>query len=276
MRLVLHGVGVQVDTRPIVADVDLEVNPGEMVALVGPNGSGKSTLLRTAYRALRPTSGAVLLDGADTWRLSGREAALRRAVLTQHQAISAEFTAREVAAMGRNPHHGPLSRPGSADRRIVREAMERLGIAWAAEHPYSTLSGGEQQRVLLARALAQQAPLIILDEPTNHLDIRAQLDLLHTIRELGVSVLAALHDLDHAAGTADRIAVLQAGRLVATGPTLQVLQPELIAQVFGVQAHVGPHPLHGRPHITFALPHVRRTISDGPARNDSGAEAGEQ
>jgi iron complex transport system ATP-binding protein len=252
MKLVLHGVGVRIDTTPIVSDIDLEVAPGEVVALLGPNGSGKSTLLRTVYRALRPSAGVILLGGDDTWRLAGREAAKRRAVLTQQQAISAEFTAREVVTMGRNPHHGPLSRPGAADRKIIDTAMDRLDITWAGDRLFATLSGGERQRVLLARALAQQAPLVILDEPTNHLDVRAQLDLLHVVRGLGVSVLAALHDLDHAAANADRIAVLHHGRLVAAGPTLDVLRPDLIEQVFGVRAHVGPHPLDGRPHVAVA------------------------
>lgn len=254
MRLVLRGVGVRIDTTPIVCEVDLTVEPGEVTALVGPNGSGKSTLLRTVYRSLRPTAGAVLLNGDDTWRLSGREAARRRAVLTQHQSMSAEFTAHEIVSMGRNPHHGPLSRAGAADERIIGAAMEQVDIAWATDRRFSTLSGGERQRVLLARALAQQAPLIVLDEPTNHLDIRAQLDLLRILRSLGVTILAALHDLDQAAATADRIAVMHAGRVVAGGPPLEVLSPELIADVFGVRAHVGPHPLDGRPHVAVALP----------------------
>lgn len=254
MRLDLHGVGVRIDTTPIVSDVDLRVEPGELVALVGPNGSGKSTLLRTVYRALRPTTGVVLLGGDDTWRLNGRQAARRRAVVTQHQSISAEFTAAEVAAMGRDPHHGPWSRAGAADRRIVTEAMQRVGIAWAAGRRFGTLSGGERQRVLLARALAQQAPLVVLDEPTNHLDVHAQLDLLDVVRGLGVSVLAALHDLDQAAANADRIVVLQRGRVAAAGPTLDVLRPDLIEEVFGVRAHIGPHPLDGRPHVAVALP----------------------
>ena len=126
---------------------------------------------------------------------------------------------------------------------------------WAAHRTITTLSGGERQRVLLARALAQQAPLIILDEPTNHLDIGAQLELLTLVRTLGVTVLAALHDLDQAAAFADRIAVLDHGRVAAVGPPAEVLTPELIAEVFRVRAHVGPHPLTGRPHVAVtALP----------------------
>jgi iron complex transport system ATP-binding protein len=252
MRLVVDGVGVAIDARPIVAEVDLVVEPGELVALVGPNGSGKSTLLRTVYRALRPDGGAVSLDGEDVWRMRARDAARRRAVVTQHQGAHGDFTAAEVVAMGRTPHLGVLQREGRRDRDLVADALHRVGMAWAGRRRFATLSGGERQRVLLARAVAQQAPLVVLDEPTNHLDVRAQLDLLALVRALRVTVLAALHDLDQAAAHADRVAVLGDGRLVAAGPPVEVLTPGLIEDVFGVRAHVGPHPLTGRPHVAVA------------------------
>jgi iron complex transport system ATP-binding protein len=252
MRLTLDGVGVSLDARPIVADVDLVVEPGELVALIGPNGSGKSTLLRTVYRALRPDTGAVRLDDDDVWRMRAREAGRRRAVVTQHQQSSTDFRVSEMVAMGRGPHLGLLDRERTRDRDLVADALQRVDMTWAADRLFSTLSGGERQRVLLARALAQQAPLVLLDEPTNHLDVRAQLDLLGLVRGLGVTVLAALHDLDQAAAHADRVAVLEHGRLVATGSPTGVLTPELIERVFGVRAHVGPHPLTGRPHIAVA------------------------
>jgi iron complex transport system ATP-binding protein len=252
MRVDLTGIGVQIEARTIVSGIDLRVEPGTFLAIVGPNGSGKSTVLRTVYRALRPTAGVVLLDGDDTWRLRAREAARRRAVVTQHQATGPDFTVLEVVAMGRNPHKGWLDRESRADRDIVAGALDRVGVADLARRRFATLSGGERQRVLLARALAQRAPLVVLDEPTNHLDVRAQLELLDLVRDLGVTTLAALHDLDHAASFADRVAVLDAGRIVATGPPLDVLTPDLIADVFGVRAHIGPHPLTGRPHIALA------------------------
>jgi iron complex transport system ATP-binding protein len=252
MRLSLHGINVTIDTRPIVSDLTLTVEPGEFVALVGPNGSGKSTLLRTVYRALKPTGGAVMLDDEDVWKMPARQAARRRAVVTQHQSTSADFTVNEIVAMGRSPHKNLLDRESSADRHLIAHALEQVGMTPAAERLFATLSGGERQRVLIARALAQQAPLVILDEPTNHLDVRAQLELLHLIRDLGVTTLAALHDLDHAASHADRVAVLDRGRLVADGPPLDVLTAPLVADVFGVQAHIGPHPIHGRPHLAVA------------------------
>ncbi|WP_433171750.1 ABC transporter ATP-binding protein [Actinoallomurus sp. CA-150999] len=252
MRLRIAGLSARIDARPILSDVELTAEPGEFVALVGPNGSGKSTLLRTVYRALRPTAGVISLDGADLWAMRARQAARRRAVVTQHGDVDAELSVAEVVTMGRGPHKGLLDRENDTDRAVVRTSLERVGMVGEAGRPFSTLSGGERQRVLLARALAQQAPLLVLDEPTNHLDVRAQLDLLDLVRDLGLTLLAALHDLDHAAAYGDRVVVLEQGRIVGHGPPLEVLTPELIAQVFGVRAHIGPHPITGRPHIAVA------------------------
>jgi iron complex transport system ATP-binding protein len=264
MRLDIADISVRIDSRPIVTAAALTAEPGELVALIGPNGSGKSTLLRTVYRALRPTTGVVSLNGEDLWRMPAREAARRRAVVTQHGDLAAEFSVTEVVTTGRTPHKRPLDREKDTDRAVVAQSLERVGMDWAEDRLMSTLSGGERQRVLLARALAQQAPLLVLDEPTNHLDVRAQMDLLDLIRSLGLTLLAALHDLDHAAAYADRVVVLQHGRVVANGPPLEVLTPEFIAQVFGVRAHIGTHPITGRPHIAIAPlqqanPHPIRT-----------------
>ncbi len=252
MRLDIVGVHVELDSVPILHDVHLTAESGEFVALIGPNGSGKSTLLRTVYRALRPSAGAVHLDGDDLWRMRTREAARRRAVLPQSGDLDAELSVTEVVATGRTPHKRLLDRENDADRATIATALERVNMDWAADRLLSTLSGGERQRVLVARALAQEAPLLVLDEPTNHLDVRARLDLLDLIRELGLTLLAALHDLDHATAYGDRVAVLKEGRVVAAGPPAEVLTPELIEDVFGVRAHIGSHPITGRPHISVA------------------------
>lgn len=254
MRLDLNGVSARIDSRPIVTDVHLSAGAGEFVALIGPNGSGKSTLLRTVYRSLRPSGGVVHLGGEDLWTMSPRRAARHRAVLPQHNEAGGEFSVTEAVAVGRTAHKRPLDRETQADHTAITDALERVGMAWAADRLLSTLSGGERQRVLLARALAQQAPLLVLDEPTNHLDAGAQFTLLDLIRSLGLTLLAALHDLDHAAAYADQIVVLRDGRVAGHGPPLQVLTPAFIQDVFGVRAHIGPHPITGRPHIALASP----------------------
>ncbi|GAA3647817.1 ABC transporter ATP-binding protein [Nonomuraea antimicrobica] len=267
MRLDLAGVSARIDDRPIVDGVALTAGPGEFVALVGPNGSGKSTLLRTVYRSLRPSAGVVRLDGQDLWRMRPRQAARHRAILPQHGQAPEGFSAAEIVATGRHSRKRPLDRDTATDRAAVVTALERVGMEWAADRLMTTLSGGERQRVLLARALAQEAPLLILDEPTNHLDVGSQLLLLDLIRSFGLTLLAALHDLDQAAAYADQVVVLREGRVAGHGPPLEVLTPAFIEEVFGVRAHVGPHPITGRPHIAVAS-------SRPPGANPAGTAPG--
>lgn len=252
MRVHAAGVTVTIDGNAILGDVDLVAPDALVTGLIGPNGSGKSTLLRCAYRALKPTAGAVHLGDDDVWRLRAREAGRRRAVVAQDHDLTNDFSVHEIVTMGRTPHKGLLDRDDAADRGIVDLAIERVDMGWARHRVFASLSGGERQRVLLARALTQQAPILVLDEPTNHLDIRSQLELLELVRDLGLTTIAALHDLDHAATYCDHLVVLDRGRVVAAGSVAEVLTPELIARVFGVAAHISPHPLTGRPHVATA------------------------
>jgi iron complex transport system ATP-binding protein len=251
MRLTVQGITVEIAGTRILADTDLIAEQGEFVGLVGPNGSGKSTLLRTIYRALRPMAGLVRIAGDDLWRLSPRESAKRTAVMVQDSASDFDFTVLEVVEMGRSPHKGPLDRHTAADSRICRAALVRVGMAAAGDRPFAGLSGGERQRVLLARALAQESRVLVLDEPTNHLDIRFQLELLELVRELGVTTIAAMHDLNLAAGHCDRVYVLAGGRMVAQGPPQEVLTPDLVARVFGVRLRRWADPESGRDHLSF-------------------------
>ncbi len=238
MRLDIDAVSVLLGGRHALDDVSLTVHSGQFVALVGPNGSGKSTLLRTVYRARRPDSGTVRLDGRDLWTVPAAETARHIGVLMQEQHTGFEFTVAETVALGRTPHLGLFDRLTRADHAAIGDALDRTGLTGFAGRRVGDLSGGERQRVLLARALAQQPRLLVLDEPTNHLDPRHQLDLLELVRDLGVTVLAALHSLDLAATYADTTAVLQDGRLVAHGRPADVLTPETIGAVFDVDATV--------------------------------------
>ncbi|MDY2969765.1 MAG: ABC transporter ATP-binding protein [Butyricicoccus pullicaecorum] len=222
----------------ILHGIDFTAGDRSLVGVIGPNGSGKSTLLKCIYRVLKPSEGAVFVDGQPLSEYRVRDSAKKIAVLAQHNFYNFEFTVQDVVLMGRAPHKRALERDSAADFKIVHEAMERVGVALLRDRLFSTLSGGEQQRVLLARALAQQTPCLILDEPTNHLDIKYQLELLDLVRSLDRTVIAAIHDLNIAAMYCDTIFVMQSGRIVAAGAPRDVLTRSLIRSVYEVDADV--------------------------------------
>jgi iron complex transport system ATP-binding protein len=219
----------------VLAGVSLTAATGSTVGLVGPNGSGKSTLLRVIYRALRPRCGAVLIDGTAVSALSGRELAGRLSVVTQESPAEAPVTVADMVMLGRTPWAGAVRGYSRADHVIVAEALLRVGARELADRPFATLSGGERQRVLIARALAQQADHLLLDEPTNHLDIRYQHELLCFLGELAVTTVVVLHDLNLAARYCDSAVLLDRGLVAAAGAIDEVLTPEVLEPVYGVQ-----------------------------------------
>lgn len=261
-RLAAQDIEISYDPRraPILSGLTLGVRAGEFVGVVGPNGSGKSTLIRALSRALRPACGAVLLDDRDLFRrVSARDSARAIGVVPQSAGVSFGFTVREIVRMGRAPHlpRRPFAAESAQDERTVTEAMRTAGVEPLSGRVATTLSGGEWQRVLLARALAQRPDVLLLDEPTAHLDIRHQWDALHLARSLahegGKAVLAVLHDLNLAAGYCDRLILLAHGRIVAQGAPEAVLTPEHIRDVYGARVWVRCHPTSGRP-VVLSLP----------------------
>jgi len=259
VKIQIRDVSVVIDDLPILGDVDVDVESGTVTGLIGPNGSGKSTLLRCVYRALKPVRGSVHIGESDVWRGTAREAGRRAAVVVQDHDLDNGFSVEETVLMGRTPHKGILERDDAGDRDIVRDALGRVGMTWAARRVFTRLSGGERQRVLVARALAQKTPVLLLDEPTNHLDIGAQLGLLDLVRELGLTTVVALHDLDHATTYCDRLVLLRAGRVLSAGSPAEVLEPDRVAEVFGVRSVIVPHPITGRPHFVTAATSVPET-----------------
>ncbi|MBV8568878.1 MAG: ABC transporter ATP-binding protein [Methylobacteriaceae bacterium] len=249
MSLTLQGVSVDLGRRRVLSDIDLSVPTGSFVGLLGPNGSGKSALLKAIYRAHRPATGRVLVDGRDLLAMPPREAARRVAAVAQDAAVEFGFTVRELVMVGRTPHKGLLDADDENDHAAVKDAIERVGCAHLAQRPFNTLSGGEKQRVLIARAIAQGADHLILDEPTNQLDIRYQIQVLEIAAGLGVTVLAALHDLSLAALFCEEVHILLDGRIVEGGPPRNVVTAELVRRVYAAEVLVIPHPEHGTPHL---------------------------
>lgn len=252
MWIEIEELRVRLGGRSVVDGATVLVAPGEVAGLVGPNGSGKSSLLRTVYRHLRPTGGQVAVGDTSVWALPARQAARRVAAVPQDTRTEFDVTAWDMVAMGRTPYKRAFAVDSEQDKEIIGSALARVGVEEMGSRPYTTLSGGERQRVLVARALAQRTPVLVLDEPTNHLDVRHQLDLLELVRELGLTTLLALHDLNLAAGYCDRVHVLLDGRLVASGPPAEVLTPALVSSVFSVHADLVTHPRNGRAHLLLS------------------------
>jgi len=244
--LTLESVSCAYDGATVLAGATLDVRPGEFVAVAGPNGSGKTTLLRTASRSLPPRSGRVLLEGRDLYRETGAAAAARAiAVVPQDSVVEFEFLAGEIVLMGRHPHLGRFDGESERDRAAARRAMESTGTWDLRDRPITELSGGERRRVLLARALAQEARLLLLDEPTAHLDLHFVVETLRIVRDhvkAGGAAVAVLHDLNLAAAYASRLVLLHRGAVAGDGPTLEMLDDRHLKPVFGPDVVVRPHP----------------------------------
>lgn len=228
----------------------MHCNDKEFVGLIGPNGSGKSTLLKCIYRILQPDQGAVYLDGKELHTIRVRDSARKMAVVAQHNHYNFDFTVQEIVMMGRTPHKKALEWDHAEDHEIVKEALQTVGMWEFADRSFSTLSGGEQQRVILARALAQQTPCLILDEPTNHLDITHQLQLMRIVKDRNVTVISAVHDLNLAAMFCDRIYAMKDGRIAGEGTPEELLTPEFIREIYDVETEIVKDQ-KGKMHILF-------------------------
>ncbi len=235
------------ETR-VISEVSLEVERGEFVGLVGPNGAGKSTLLKAVTGVASVLAGSITLCGQPFASLDARARARRVAVVPQALPEPFAFSAREFVEMGRYPYLGRFDRLGAADHEVTDRAMELTDTMEFAGKSVDTLSGGDLQRLTLAQALAQDPDVLLLDEPTSHLDLNHQLQVLDLVRSRssdGLAVLGVFHDIGLAARYADRIAVISAGRLRATGTPDEVITPEVVRDVFGVRAVVGTDPVTG-------------------------------
>jgi iron complex transport system ATP-binding protein len=259
---------VNLGGTPVLRGVDASVERGRFVGLVGPNGAGKTTLLRAVAGVIDPESGHVSIDGDRINDLPSKAASRLVATVPQDPTVAFEFDVRTVVAMGRNPHRSRFGGWTDADASAVNDALDRTDTRQFADREVTTLSGGERQRVLLARALAQAAPVLLLDEPTGSLDIDHQVRTLELVRELvadGRTAIAAIHDLDLAARYCDELLLVSGGEVVATGPPAAVLTEPAIDEAFGARAVVSRHPVTGSASVT-ALPEGTQGEENGAGR----------
>ncbi len=253
--------------EPVLRGIDLDARAGELVCILGPNGGGKTTLLRCLLGLAAPTAGTVSLDGRPLAGLRPRERARRLAYVPQTPASAFAFTAREIVLMGRLSHLGSLGLAGAKDLEIVRAAMEMTGTAGLEGRTLDELSGGEAQRVMIARALAQQPTILLLDEPTSHLDLRHQMSVTSMLRRVAhdwpMAVLCVSHDLNVAARFADRLVLIAGGRVAADGPPADVLRADLLRDVYGIEVDLVPRPEPGPPLVVARPPAQGGGVSRG-------------
>ncbi|WP_405689824.1 ABC transporter ATP-binding protein [Streptomyces sp. NBC_01185] len=260
-RLAARGVSVGYGGRTVIDGLDVAVPSGLITTIIGPNGCGKSTLLRTLTRLLKPTAGAVVLDGEDIVTLRTREVARKLGLLPQAPVAPEGLTVADLVARGRHPHQSWLRQWSSDDAAVVERALAMTGVSDLAGRPVDSLSGGQRQRVWISMTLAQGTDLLLLDEPTTYLDLAHAIDVLDLVDDLhesGRTVVMVLHDLNLATRYSDNLVVMREGAILAQGHPRDVVTAELLEEAFGLRAMVIDDPLGDRPLIVpIGRTHVR-------------------
>ena len=255
MSLDIRDLFYNYDGKPVLKDVSFLVKEGEVLGILGPNGCGKTTLLGNLNRNLSPKGGCVLLDGEDLHNYKKKDIAKDIAVVPQDSRVGFSFTVREIVSMGRMPFQDAFQGDSSEDLRIIEDAMRKTNVLDMADRYVNTMSGGERQKVIIARAMAQTPKILLMDEPTLHLDISAQFDILDLVYSLsrseGLTVVIVSHDLPMVARYCDRILMIHDHTIHALGRTEEVLTPENMRTVFGVDAELSVDPKSGRNTITM-------------------------
>ena len=239
----------------ILNDISIKFPEKKFIGIIGPNGAGKSTLLKNIYGVLTPNSGNIFIDNKNIKKMNGKERAKKIAVLSQEDRENFDFSIEDIVEMGRYPYKSIFENYSKKDRDIAFNMLKKTGMEDYIGRNFKDLSGGEKQRVLIARALAQDAPILILDEPTNHLDIGYQLQLLHLIKHLDKSVIAALHDLNVAAIFCDYIYILKDGKLIEEGIPEKVLNKENLKNIFNIECYIGKNPINDKIQISYTTSH---------------------
>ena len=238
--------------RRILDRINLRIDEGKFVGLIGPNGAGKSSLMRCVYRVHKPDSGEVFVNGQGIWSLSAKQAARQTAVILQEQSEHMGLTVRDVIAQGLTPHKGLFEMDSQHDVERIDRLIVEMELQAFEKALFANLSGGEKQRVFLARAILQEPRLLVMDEPTNHLDVHFQLEVLRLVKSMPLRVFASFHDLNLAAAFCDELCVIHQGKIVAYGTPQTVLTEDLISEVFRTCCVVDQHPLYGHPRVSYA------------------------
>ena len=250
MVLDISSLSFNFGSKNILADIDLSIKNNGIVGIIGPNGSGKSTLLKCIYRVLKPKTGTIFIDGKNINDYQFKETAKKMAVVAQHNDTHFDFNVLEMVLIGRSPHKKFMERDSAEDIELAYKALEQVNMKDFADRNFSSLSGGEKQRIILARALVQNTDCLILDEPTNHLDIKHQLHFMSLAKDLKITVISAIHDLNIAAMYCDKIYALKEGQIIAAGSVNEVITEEVIKTLYDVEAKI-IYDEEKKPHVIF-------------------------
>ncbi|GGC89365.1 ABC transporter ATP-binding protein [Enterococcus wangshanyuanii] len=253
MELNVKDLAITIGQEAIVKSISFQTQKEQFVGIIGANGCGKSTMLKGIYKGIKPQAGQVFLDDLDLLSASEKKVAQRLGVVNQFNELNFDLTVFQMVLLGRTPHKKLLESDTQADLEIVNDALAKTNLTTYANRSFLSLSGGEKQRVILARTIAQQPKYMILDEPTNHLDIRYQLEILSCVKNLGIGVLAALHDLELAAHYCDYIYAMKAGKIIAEGQPEELFTEALIEEIYGVKCTVYTNPVTQRLGFAYSL-----------------------
>ena len=251
MKLKIENLSFEIDNTKILKDISFNIKKGEFVGIIGPNGCGKSTLLKNIYSLLTPTKGNISIDETPINCFSSKELAKKISTLTQHSGGDFDFSIIDIVLMGRYAHSSMFSSTSKKDIEIAKEALAKVGLSHFENRSFLSLSGGEQQRVMIARAISGKNDFFILDEPTNHLDIRYQLEIMDIMKSLDITMFSAIHDMNIAATYCDKLILLEEGRIIAMGTPFEVLSKENFKDVFGVEVYLSTNPYTDKLSINY-------------------------
>jgi len=251
LKLKIENLNFEIDNTKILKNINFNIKKGEFVGVIGPNGCGKSTLLKNIYNILTPTNGSIFIDNTSIENFSPKELAKKISTLTQHSGGDFDFSIVDIVLMGRYAHSSMFSSTSKKDLKIAKGALDKVGLSNFENRSFLSLSGGEQQRVMIARAIAGENDFFILDEPTNHLDIRYQLEIMDIMKSLDITMFSAIHDMNIAATYCDKLILLEDGKIIAIGTPDEVLSKKNFRNVFGVEVYLSKNPYTNKLSINY-------------------------
>ena len=254
-KLKVKNLRFSIDKKEILKDISFDVPKGSFIGIIGPNGSGKSTLLKNIYRLYKPSSGEILLDNKNLFKMKDKDCAKEIAVLAQESNSQFDFTVEQIVKMGRYPYKSMFEEYSKEDLKMVYDMLEKVGLENYKDRSFLNLSGGEKQRVLIARALVQNTDFLILDEPTNHLDIGYQIQLMDLVKDLNITTLSAIHDMNLASMYCDYLVVMKDGKIINCGTVEEVITKEMLKEVFGVNTYISVNPINNKLQVSFMHTH---------------------